>query len=256
MLFPLTSLEEIVSVATAFHPTAYPQLPPADTILSSSDGVLFYVHSSAILNTCDSAFTAFLGSSLNDSKFRDTIIPISHSTSAELNVILHMLYGLSSASYSPSFEILDSAVNRMPDYSITPRSYIFPETPLFDLLLSHAPLHPLDVYALAAHHNILPLAVLTSPHLLSYSLPNITDAQADRMGAIYLKKLMSLHFIRFNALKDVLLKPPHPHPPTRDCDFSTQKKLTRAWSLVSAHLAWDARPGNYCFLLWLTDHLM
>ena len=191
------------------------------------------------------AFTAFLGTSLADLKFQDTIIPIS-STSEELNVILHMLYGLSSASFSPSFDLLIAAVDRMPDYSIIPCKHIFPETPLFNLLLSYAPLHPLAVYALAAHHNIHPLAVLTSSHLLSYPLQNITDTQADRIGAIYLKRLVALQLIRFNALKNVLLKPPYPHPPTRDCDFSTQKKLTRAWSLVSAHLAWEARPGKYC----------
>jgi hypothetical protein len=53
---------------------------------------------------------------------------------------------------------------------------------------------------------------------------------------------MALHVNRFIALKAILLKPPHPHPPTRGCDFSAQRKLTRLWSLVSAHFAWDARP--------------
>lgn len=129
----------------------------------------------------------------------------------------------------------------MPTYSITPCEHIFPGTPLYDLVLSHAPLHPMDVYALAAHHNIHPLAVMTSSHLLSYPLQTITDSQAERMGAVYLKKLMALHVGRFNSLKNLLLRPPHPHPPTRQCDFSTQKKLTRAWALVSAHFAWDAR---------------
>ena len=155
-----------------------------------------------------------------------------------------MLYGLSSAPFSPSFDLLVDAVDKMPNYSITPCKHILPDTALFKLLLSHAPLRPLDVYTLAAHHSIHPLAVLTSSHLLSYPLQNITDAEADRMGAIYLKKLVALHIVRFNSLKSVLLEPPHPHPPTRDCDFSTQKKLTRAWSLVSAHLVWDARPGK------------
>jgi hypothetical protein len=235
--------EATVPVSTAFHPTAYPQLPPVDIILSSSDGVLFFVHSGTILGTCESAFRQFLGSPLDSPKFRDTFIPMA-STSAELNIILHMVYGMSPASYFPAFDILAGAVDSMPGYSITPREHILPGTPLYILLLSHAPLRPLDVYALAAHHNIHPLAVMTSSHLLSYSLQTITDSQADRMGAVYLKKLMILHVDRFNTLKSVLLELPHPHPPTRDCDFSAQKKLTRSWCLVSAHLAWDARPGN------------
>jgi hypothetical protein len=248
--------DQVVAASTAFHPTAHPELPPVDTILCSSDGVLFYVHSSTILSTCESAFNAFLCSPLDDPKFRDTPIPVA-STSGELNIILHMLYGTSSASYSPTFEMLANAVDRMPAYSITPCEHIFPGTPLYNLLLSHAPLRPLDVYSLAAHHNVHQLAVITSSHLLSYPLQNITDSQADRMGAVYLKKLMTLHVDRFNALKSVLLKTPLPHPPTRHCNFAAQKKLTRVWSLVIANLAWDARPGNVSFLLFnLLAHLM
>ena len=235
-----------VAVSTAFHPTTHPDLPPPDTIFSSSDDVLFYVHSSTILDTCSSAFSDFLGSPLENAQFRNTVIPIS-STSHELNVILHMLYDTSSAPHSPNFETLSNAVEKMPHYSIPPEKYIVSGTPLYTLLLSHAPLRPLDLYALAAHHNIHPLAASTSSHLLSYPLQTITDGQAKRMGAIYLKKLMALHVDRYNALKSILLKPPHPHPPTRTCDFEEQKRLTRAWALVSAYLAWDARPGNFFF---------
>lgn len=232
-----------VAVSTAFHPTAHPELPPPNTIFSSSDDVLFYVHSSTILNTCSSAFSDFLGGPLEDAYFRNIIIPIS-STSREFNVILHLLYGTSSAPHSPNFETLSNAVEMLPHYSIPPEKYIVSGTPLYTLLLSYAPLHPLDLYALAAHHNIRPLAVSTSSHLLSYPLQTITDGQAEHMGAIYLKKLMALHVDRYNALKSILLKPPHPHPPTRTCGFDEQKRLTRAWALVSAYLAWDARPGN------------
>jgi len=160
-----------------------------------------------------------------------------------------MFYGLSPASYSPTFEILSNAVDSMPTYSINPSTQIHPGTPLYTLLLSFAPLCPLDVYALAAHHKIHSLAVMASSHLLSYPLHTITDSQAIRIGAVYLKKLMALHIDRLNALKEVLLKPPYPHPPTRVCDFSAQKKLTRAWSLVSANLAWEASPGESCLVV-------
>ena len=249
VLQPKEEDEETASVSTAFHPTSFPELPSFDTILASSDRVLFYVHSNTILATCELAFREYLGGSLDNPNFRDILIPIP-STSAELNVILHMFYGLSSAPYSPTFEILSNAVDSMPTYSITPRKHIHPETPLYTLLLSYAPLCPVDVYALAAHHKIHSLAVMTSSHLLSYPLHTITDSQADRMGALYLKKLMALHIDRLNALKDVLLKPPYPHPPTRVCDFSSQRKLIRAWSLVSANLAWDARPGKTFLVLF------
>lgn len=68
---------------------------------------------------------------------------------------------------------------------------------------------------------------------------------AERIGAVYLKRLFFLHFGRAEALKRILLPPPHPHAPTPSCDFSDQKKLTRAWALASAYLAWDTRPGPY-----------
>ena len=64
------------------------------------------------------------------------------------------------------------------------------------------------------------------------------------MGPVYLKRLFFLHFGRIDALKRVLLPPPHPHPPTQHCDFTEQKHLTRAWALASAYFAWDARPGQ------------
>lgn len=236
--------ETVVSVSTAFHPTSYPDLPVPDTIFQASDGVLFYAHSNTILSACSSAFRDFIGSPLEDPKYRDNIIPVA-STSSEFNVIMHMLYGSSCAPHSPSFENLVNAVDRMPAYSIPPDNHILVATPLYSLLLSHAPINPLDLYALAAFHNIHPLAVATSSHLLSYSLQTISDSQADRMGAMYLKRLMMLHVERFTALKTILLKPPHPHAPTRKCGFIEQRKLTRAWALVSAHLAWDARAGKY-----------
>jgi len=108
--------------------------------------------------------------------------------------------------------------------------------------LSHAPLRPLELYALAASHDLYDLAVSTSPHLLSFSLASLSDEKVEQMGAVYLKRLFFLHFGRADALKRILLPPPHPHPPTAWCDFAEQKKLTRAWALASAYLAWDARP--------------
>ncbi|KAJ3546166.1 hypothetical protein NMY22_g2162 [Coprinellus aureogranulatus] len=81
-----------------------------------------------------------------------------------------------------------------------------------------------------------------SSHLLGFPLFSLTDEMAERIGPVYLKRLFFLHFGRSDALKRVLLPPPQPHPPTHNCDFNEQKKLTRAWALASAYLAWEARP--------------
>jgi len=218
----------------------------------STEGVLFYVNSAVALKTCRNAFREFLGSCLSDPKFRHTWAPVPVDVqSAEFNVILHLLYGTSPASHSPSFEVLQNAVDCMPRYSIVPCEYIVPGSPLYTLLLSVAPLQPMDVYTLAAHHKLHDLAMATSSHLLSYPLRNITEAQAERMGAIYLKKLMDLHLSRLSALKTILLSPPNPHSPTCRCSFQEQRKLTRAWALASAYIVWDSRLGmSYYLIVW------
>jgi len=134
-----------------------------------------------------------------------------------------------------------TAVERMPFYNLDPEQFIQPGLPLYMLLLSSAPLYPIDIYCLAAKFHLEKLAVNTSSHLLSFELSSITDEMALRMGAIYLKRLMCLHHGRNRALRDILLVPPPPHPTTEECSFEDQKRITRAWALVSAYLAWEAR---------------
>ncbi|KIM37409.1 hypothetical protein M413DRAFT_273980 [Hebeloma cylindrosporum] len=226
-----------LSISTAFHPNADPQ---PDTVLSSLDGVLFYVHAPTLLETSPDIFCPLSKTSLAEPKFRITIVSLDAS-STELNIILHAVYKTSPAVHSPSIETVIRAVDRMPTWSISPKELLTPLNPLYELLLSYAPIQPLEIYALASHHELEDLAINTSPYLLSYDLSTITDAMAQRIGPIYLKRLLLLHINRSRELKAILLHPPHPHPPVKDCDFEDQKKLTRAWALASAYLVWDAR---------------
>ncbi|KAF9482879.1 hypothetical protein BDN70DRAFT_874473 [Pholiota conissans] len=228
---------DTVSMSTVFHPGSQPQ---PDTVLSSSDGVLFYVHAPTIVTLFPSAFQQPGFAPISNPMFRETFIHLD-GPSDELNIILHALYGTSPAAHYPSFETLISAVDRMPNYKISPKRLIRPTSPIYELLLSYAPLKPLDLYGLGAFHGIHSLCVSSSSHLLSYNLATISDQMAERIGAVYLKKLLLLHTERFDALKGILLHPPHPHPSTKECSFQDQRKLTRAWALVSAYLAWDAR---------------
>lgn len=149
---------------------------------------------------------------------------------------------MSCTHYSPSFEDLSEAVNTLKMYGLPITTFLTSSTPLSIALLAHAPTRPLDLYALASSYDLHELAVSTSPHLLSFSLPTLSDEMAAKIGPIYLKKLFFLHLGRTDALKRLLLPPPHPHAPTPTCDFMEQKKLTRAWALASAYLTWDARP--------------
>ncbi|KAJ8523472.1 hypothetical protein ONZ45_g104 [Pleurotus djamor] len=230
----------LVSVSTTFFPGAQTSPLPADIILLASDAVFFYVHSHILLAASDNAFRSILPASQPP----DVDPPIVNvpDTSPVLNVILHAAYDMSCAHYSPPIQTLVTAVQRLPYYGISPRSRIYPSTPLYTLLLSYGPLHPLDIYALAASLHIDSLAVAVSSHLLGFHLSSVTDDMARQIGPVYLKRLFFLHFGRIEALKRILLPPPHPHPPTSTCDFVEQKKLTRAWALASAYFAWDARP--------------
>jgi len=162
--------------------------------------------------------------------------------SEALNVVLHTIYGVSCSQYAPTFESLSAAVAALDKYGYSLGQLVAPSTPLYTLLLSHAPLYPIEVYTLASRHDIFDLAVPTSAHLLSFALSSLSEDTATRMGPKYLKRLFFLHLGRTDALKRVLLSPPHPHPPTSNCSFDSQKRLTRAWALASAYLVWDARP--------------
>lgn len=213
-----------------------------DVALLSSDGVFFYVHSHVLLGASENGFNALLSPLPSPTVDQELMITVPE-VSNVLNIILHAVYNMSCAHYSPPFSLLANTIDRLTVYGISSKTRIASSTSLYAILLSYAPLFPLDLYALAAAHDLYDLAVATSSHLLSLPLASISDEMAERIGPIYLKRLFFLHFGRSDALKRVLLPPPHPHPPTSWCDFTEQKKLTRAWALASAYLAWDARPG-------------
>jgi hypothetical protein len=232
----------LVSVSTTFYPGAQHHSMQPDVALLSSDGVFFYVHSHVLLSASENGFNSLLSPLPSPTVDQELMITVPE-VSNVLNIILHAVYNMSCAHYSPPFSLLTNTIDRLTVYGISSKTRIASSTSLYAILLSYAPLFPLDLYALAATHDLYDLAVATSSHLLSLPLASISDEMAERIGPIYLKRLFFLHFGRSDALKRVLLPPPHPHPPTSWCDFTEQKKLTRAWALASAYLAWDARPG-------------
>ncbi|TFK24434.1 hypothetical protein FA15DRAFT_414757 [Coprinopsis marcescibilis] len=228
----------VIPVSTSFYPGSHPI--GSDVVLSSVDNVIFYVHSQIITLSSPNAFAAYLPP-VTRSRIQATFAPIPE-TAVILNIILHALYGTSSASNSPTFEELITAVSRMPDYGIIAKNYIAPDTPLYVQLLAYAPLFPIQLYAFAARHKVEALAQKASSHLLGYPLSSINDELAAAMGPVYLKRLFLLHASRLAALKELLLQPPQPHTPTATCTVKTQKNLSRTWAVATAYLAWDARP--------------
>lgn len=239
---PPAEEDTLVSVSTTFFPGAHIHSHPPDLVLLSSDSVFFYVHTRVLLGVSENNFGGLLPPSSKATAGQLGPVLVVPQSSTILNVVLHAVYDMACSHYSPSFESLATALSSLTDYGVSLKRHVGPSTALHSLLLSHAPLYPLELYTLAASHDLYDLAVPTSSHLLSFSLASLTDEMVDRIGAIYLKRLFFLHFGRADALKRLLLPPPHPHAPTNDCDFTEQKRLTRAWALASAYLAWDARP--------------
>lgn len=217
----------IASVSTTFHVGAPTAQTAADTIFLSSDSVLFYVHSHVILKISNAAFESVLPAPLFHSRFRSEAIPIPE-PSPVLDVILHVLYGISPAAHAPTLDTVTTALTHLPRYGISPKAHLTAAHPMHALLLSFAPQAPIELYTLAAQLDLHDLAVPASAYLLPYPLAGLTDGMAVRMGAVYLRRLLMLHFDRTSALKDIVLA----------------RRLVRAWALVSAYLAWECRPGE------------
>lgn len=210
----------------------------------SSDSVFFYVHTHKLLAASTNGFNSLLPlKELDRPEGGGNILPL-HIDSVVLNILLHTIHNMSAVHYSPSPEAVLAAVDSLEKYGLSVQIYLAPASPLSTLFLGTAPLAPVEFYALAGAYDLNHLAIPISSFLLSYSLASLTDELAVKMGPLYLKRLFFLHLGRIEALKRLLLPPPQPHAPTAKCDFTEQKKLTRAWALASAYLAWDARPGE------------
>ncbi|KAI9060622.1 hypothetical protein FKP32DRAFT_1040011 [Trametes sanguinea] len=234
----------VVTVSTAFHPTLTFDGAPPDLILVSSDGVHFYVHRLRLIT----ASTNFLGGLLPADYSEDvkpSALPLVHvQQNAEvLNVVLHTMYGISCLHYYPALEVVDAALDALELYGAPVQALAAPNQPLYHLLLTYAPFRPIDAYAVAAHHSLEDAAVAISSHLLAYDLGRLPDEAAQKMGPIYLKRLFVLHQSRIVALRNILFRPPAPHPPTPGCTPEIQQKLTRAWALAAAQLVWDVLPS-------------
>jgi len=235
-----------VSVSTTFFLGAeFGQPHPPDLTLHSSDSVFFYVHTPALLQFSTNSFNSLIPSypvspTSEDGSHPAIAVP---EDSHVLNIVLHLFYMIPCSHFCPSPDVISNAVAALKRYGVPIKSFTSPDTCLYNLILSRAPLHPIELYALSAEHDLHDLAVAISPHLMSFNLATLTDEIVTQIGPIYLKRLFFLHLGRNDALKRLLFTPPTLHGPTPQCDFTEQKKLTRAWALAAAYLAWDARPG-------------
>lgn len=215
-----------------------------DMIVVSDDAIYFYAHTASIRYISEKALEHFLSYAIPDVKETIVLLPLS---SAVLNVILHTIYGTSCAKNAPTCEELVEAVDKLAVMGVALNSLILPDTPLYTVLTSHAPRRPLDIYALAAHHDLFDLAKYASFYLRAFPLSNVSDEVATRIGTRYLKRIFFLQMTRSAALKELVMSVPTDfHPPTKTCKrFDWQQRtLARVWAAGAADLAWDLAPGS------------
>jgi len=229
----------VVSLSAAFHPDAHLDELDPDVVVVSSDQVSFYVHYHKLLRASRTQFAGLISKQTDGT--RPTIFQVAQDA-VVLNVMMHGLYDLSCSHYHPTFDVIIAALEGLKAYGVSLSEVLKRESPTYNLFLGQAPLQPIRAFALACENELEDLAIAISPHLLGYSLADLSDELAVRIGPRYMKRLCILHHSRLRILRELLLAPPFPHAPTPRCSFMDQKALTRAWALASAQLAWDARP--------------
>ncbi|KAG9118506.1 hypothetical protein FRC07_006947 [Ceratobasidium sp. 392] len=180
--------------------------------------------------------------------------------STVLNIVLHVIYGLTMERFQPDLQLLCHALSELVTFGYRLADLVTPHSEIFHLLVAHSKTYPLVVYALAAGHRIERLAVSCSANTLGVELSEVTDELASVMGPSYLRRLFFLHLGRTDALKRLLLEPPNGHPPSPVCDLENQKSLTRAWALAIAYMTVEGRPNTHPTMLsnslsTLGDHL-
>ncbi|RPD81967.1 hypothetical protein L226DRAFT_528175 [Lentinus tigrinus ALCF2SS1-7] len=241
---PLDGPGVTTSISTAFHPFLSIDDANPDVVLVSVDGVHFYTHRHRLLAISSNRMGNLLpspGAVVSPPLL--AVVPVPH-PSEVVNVLLHIIYGLSCAQYLPTLETVEAAVDSLSLlYGVSVAALAAPGMPLFTLIHSFAPVRPLDAYALAAHHAMEDLAVTISSHLLAYNLARLPDTAAEKMGPIYLKRLFLLHQSRIVALRNILFKPPAVHLPVTGCGQEIQQMMMRAWALAVAQLVWDVLPS-------------
>lgn len=228
-------------ISPTFHATA--QLAatgnsPPDTLLQSSDGTKFYVLASVLRQASSNAFGRLLPSTPS------TAVPVSvQEDSAVLDLILRVAYHLGATAQPASWASLSRAVSCLKSrYGIALPG---PGNALFDALMAHANRADgaQELYGLAAQHGYEALAVASSAHLLSLSLPAVRPEWTIQVGASYMRRLYMLHIERTQAFVRIVPGPPSLHAPEPGCGArEMQEKVLGPWAHAVSQLVLDARP--------------
>ena len=204
----------------------------ADITFVSTDQMTFQVHRAIICARSSNYFDYFV---------QDDELTIDvPETSAILNALLCAIYDFPG---NASLDTLKIAVGRMEKYGLTPSRFVHSTKAVFVELCMHAVQHPMDVFILAAKHDLYQLAQAASSHLLSFNLQaGISDEMADEIGVIYLRSLFLLHMERLDRLKEYLTISPDAHDALETCMGNSAK---HAWVFPAVALITTGRHGSY-----------
>ncbi|KAF9496314.1 hypothetical protein BDN71DRAFT_1374257, partial [Pleurotus eryngii] len=154
----------VVSLSTSCHPLANHcgNLPP-DLVSLSSNSVFFYVHSSVICSTSNNIMCSFLTSNSPKNPQAADQATIQY-PDGMLNIMLHFINNISPAHNSPLLQAVEPSRcircgNNVQSYNQ------HHESSLATFLAAHAPLYPIEVYALAAPINLHSLTQSASLYL-------------------------------------------------------------------------------------------
>ncbi|THU95007.1 hypothetical protein K435DRAFT_798483 [Dendrothele bispora CBS 962.96] len=237
---PSLDQQSTLTLSTAFQATPSSNRPAPDIMLISSDAVVFCVDQQTILNLSTNSFNSLLP--ITSTCKIERFVNLHQVDSSELNILLHVLYDLDCTQYNPPLSSILSSIDHFPQFGLSPKALIKSKTSVYEILLSQASLHPLEVYCLCGRHDIHELAIPVSSRLLSLALSTLTDTDAESMGSVYLARLFKLHRTRVETLLRLLLPAPSLHNPTSKCGFEQQKALGAAWTMTTAYLSWSAKP--------------
>ncbi|GJE88532.1 hypothetical protein PsYK624_046150 [Phanerochaete sordida] len=229
-----------------FHSAASLDASPPDTVLITTDSIAFYVHRCRLLSWSMNDFGGLL---IKQESFKSlgiaSCVPQLLSAKDDavlLSVILCVIYDLWAT--LPTFGLHDLAagIRALRHYGVDARALVAPQKPLMDVLLTHASLDPLEVFAIAAENNLEPLAIRASPYLLTFDFSSLADELARRIGCSYLLRLHLLCHSRMVFLRGLLLDQHEAHSPTSECSPKEQRIFEGAWATTIASLAWEADP--------------
>ncbi|KAI0743344.1 hypothetical protein C8Q80DRAFT_831335 [Daedaleopsis nitida] len=214
-----------------FGPTFVVDEALPDLTLVTTDRYAFYVHRRILFSASQNLFGGLL-------QAQSSLIDVPES-SAEMAIVLHVSYAIPCGHLTPSLATIEKAIRALFKYSIPVQAAAARDSPLYRLVLAHAPHAAIETYALAGHYHLEDIAVAASAHLLAYDTSQLSDELSVKMGSLYFKRLFDLHRTRHDALKRIVMRPPRMHPPKLTCSRAAQEQMTTNWAHVAAEFAWN-----------------